>query len=125
MSSGMTAVVVDDDLKVIILVEKVLTDLGFRVLNAEDGRKALELVKKEKAHLLVTDILQPGLDGAQLCRAIQGDPTIENTHIIVMSGIYNESMFRLQMECQASGFLEKPIDVLRLKDLVSELFSGK
>lgn len=124
MSSGRRVVVVDDDLKVVILVSKAMAELGFEVFSAEDGGKALELVKKEKAHLLITDILQPGLDGTQLCQAVQQDPETEGTYIIVMSGVYQESMFRSQMECKTQGFLEKPIDVVKLKQLVNEMFAG-
>lgn len=124
MNSGKRAVVVDDDLKVIILVAKALADLGFEVFSAENGSEALELVKKEKAHLLVTDILQPGLDGTQLCQAVQEDTETSGTRVIVMSGVYNESMFRSQMDCRTNGFLGKPIDVVRLKELVNEIFAG-
>jgi len=124
MSSDKIAVVVDDDPKVILLVEKALSDLGFRVMAADNGSKALELVSKERASLLITDILQPGLDGTQLCRAIQDNPETGDTRIIVMSGVYNESLYKLQMDCQAQGFLEKPIDIPRLKALVNKIFTG-
>ena len=67
MSNDRTIVVVDDDAKVIMLVEKVLIDLGFRVLSASEGKKALELVKEEIPVLLISDILQPGIDGIGLC----------------------------------------------------------
>ncbi len=123
MSNNKTAVVVDDDPKILLLVEKALTDIGFRVISSDNGSKALELVIKEKACLLITDILQPGLDGTRLCRTIKENPETGETRIIIISGVYNESMYRMQMDCRADGFLEKPIDVNRLKELVNNLFT--
>jgi sigma-B regulation protein RsbU (phosphoserine phosphatase) len=120
MSEGKKIVVVDDDLKVTMLVEKALTERGFRVFSTNEGRKALELVEMEKPDVLITDILQPGLDGVSLCNSIKNDPKFSNTRIIIISGVYNEANFRLQMDCRPDGFIEKPIDINQLADVVME-----
>ncbi len=121
MSILKKVVVVDDDEKVIAQVNAALTREGFRVFGADEGLKALELVRTENPEILITDILQPGLDGAQLCRTVSNDPNLENTRIIVISGVYNESMFRLQMNCRFDVFLEKPFSSSRLTSIVKEL----
>ncbi|UCH93568.1 MAG: response regulator [Candidatus Aminicenantes bacterium] len=120
MSESKKIVVVDDDLKVTILVKKKLTEKGFQVFSTNDGTKALELVENEKPDVLVTDILQPGLDGVSLCNSIKNHPTLGDTKVIIISGVYNEANFRLQMDCQPDGFVEKPIDVNQLGDVVME-----
>jgi CheY-like chemotaxis protein len=120
MSSGKKVVVVDDDLKVIMLVEKALTRMGFRVFSADEGNKALELVKEEKPGILITDILLPGIDGVELCKAVKDDPETGDIKVILITGIYNQASFKLQMNCRADGFLEKPIDIKELSRLVKE-----
>ncbi len=121
MIESKKVVVVDDDAKVIILVEKVLTRLGYRVLSADEGKKAMELVKKEKPVLLISDILQPGIDGVGLCQSIKEDPQLEDIKVILMSGVYKQASFRREMMgTPPDGFIEKPLDVQQLENLVEK-----
>lgn len=121
MIESKKVVVVDDDAKVIILVEKVLTRLGYRVLSADNGKKAMELVKKEKPVLLISDILQPGIDGVGLCQSIKEDPQLEDIKVILMSGVYKQASFRREMMgTPPDGFIEKPLDVQQLENLVEK-----
>lgn len=121
MSNDKTIVVADDDVKVIILVEKILTRLGYRVLSADNGKKALELVKQEKPVLLISDILQPGIDGVELCQSLKEDPQLEETKIILMSGVYGQTSFKRElMGAAPDGFIEKPLQVQQLENLVEK-----
>jgi CheY-like chemotaxis protein len=122
MSNEKKIVVVDDDEKVIILVEKTLTQLGFTVLSAADGEKALELVLKEEPALLITDILQPRIDGIALCQSIKDDPQVGDTKVILMSGVYKQvSIKREIMGSKPDAYLEKPLDIQQLKNVVQEI----
>lgn len=120
MSDGKKVVVVDDDLKVIMLVGEALTRMGFQVFSADEGNKALELVKKEKPAILIADILLPGMDGVALCKAVKDDPETGDIKVILITGVYNQASFKLEMTCGADGFLEKPIDIRELSRLVNE-----
>ncbi len=115
------AVIVDDDIKIIILVEKALTELGFVVYSATEGKKALELVQDEKPDLLVSDILQPGLDGVRLCNLIKKDPQLSHTKIFLVTGVYNRTSFKLQMDCEPDAFIEKPVDMTQFQETVKRL----
>lgn len=115
------AVVVDDDRKVVMLVEKALKDLGFEVFTAEDGSKALELVKKEKPGILISDMLMPGLHGAELCDEVRSDPELKHIKIILMTAVYKESNIKLDMNCDANGFLEKPVSVKAIVNMVGKV----
>ena len=125
MSNDKVIVVVDDDAKVIILVEKVLIQMGFRVLSASEGKKALELVKKEKPVLLISDILQPGIDGIGLCQSIKEDPQLEDIKVILMSGVYKQTSLKREiMGCTPDDFIEKPLEVQQLKNLVEKILKS-
>lgn len=122
MSNDRKVVVVDDDEKVVILVEKVLTQMGFMVFSAGDGRKALELVLKEEPVLLITDILQPGIDGIGLCQSIKEDPLLGKTKVILMSGVYKQAIIKREIiGCNPDAYLEKPLEVQQLKNVVEEI----
>jgi len=120
MLQSKKVVVVDDDEKVITLVEKALIRKGFQVFSANEGKKALELVKKEKPAVLIADILLPGIDGVELCRAVKDDPETCDIKVILITGIYNRASFKLEMNCRADGFIEKPIDIEELSRLANE-----
>ena len=113
-------VVVDDDLKVTTLVEKALSQKGFQVFTAAEGKKALELVETEKPDILITDILQPGHDGINLCNLIKRDDSLSHIKVIVISGVYKEGNFKLLSSCSPDGFIEKPIDIKSLSDMIME-----
>ncbi|NIM18399.1 MAG: response regulator [Candidatus Aminicenantes bacterium] len=120
MLKSKKVVVVDDDEKVIALIEKALIRNGFQVFSALEGQKALELVRKEKPQVLITDILLPGIDGVELCKAVKDDPETSDIKVILITGVYNEASFRLEMNCRADGFIEKPIDIKEFCRLVNE-----
>jgi two-component system alkaline phosphatase synthesis response regulator PhoP len=113
-------VVVDDDEKVITLIEKILIKNGFQVFSALEGQKALELVRREKPDILITDILLPGIDGVELCKAVKHNPETTDIKVILITGVYNQASFQLEMNCRADGFIEKPIDINKLSRLVNE-----
>lgn len=120
MLKSKKAVVVDDDEKVITLIEKTLIRNGFQVFSALEGQKALELVRREKPQVLITDILQPGLDGSQLCSTVNNDPELEDIKVIIITGVYTEANFKLQMDCRYDAFIEKPVDMNKLSAVVME-----
>ncbi len=118
------AVVVDDDLKIVMMVEKALTGIGFEVFQAENGIKALELVKRERPDLLITDILIPGIDGIKLCKRVKEELDEDNIKVIIITGVFNESNFRLEMDCNADAFIAKPLDIKKLVQLVETTIIG-
>jgi sigma-B regulation protein RsbU (phosphoserine phosphatase) len=123
MIESKKVVVVDDDIKVTMMLERALLRRGFRVLCANEGKKALELVQDEKPDVLITDILQPGLDGVSLCNAIKNDPKLRLICVIIISGVYNEANFKTNIDCRPDGFIEKPVDMDKLCDLIVKKIS--
>ena len=81
------AVLADDERKVILLLQKLIDwgKLGYEIVGtANDGIRALELVKKTQPQLLITDIRMPGCDGIELIRQAR---TIQpKIHFIIISG---------------------------------------
>lgn len=119
MSNQRKAVVVDDDLKILMLLEKALTGMGFQVFQADNGNKALALVKQEKPDLLIADILIPGIDGIKLCKQVKAEYSEDSIKVIIITGVFNESNFRLEMDCNADAFIAKPLDLKKLTQLIA------
>jgi len=124
MSVSKKAIVVDDDKKSLMLVDAILTPLGYEVVMAAEGKKALELVKKEKPALFICDLLLPGIHGVELCNMIKQDPELAGVKIIAISAVYRESNYKLALDCQADAFLEKPFSMDDMEVLVHEVEKG-
>lgn len=121
MSDNKKAVVVDDDKKIIMLVDAILTPLGYDVVSALEGKKALELVKKEKPDLFICDLLLPGIHGVELVNMIKQDTDLGNVKIIAISAVYRESNYKLALDCRADAFIEKPFSMDDLENLIREV----
>ena len=69
--AGERILVVDDTLIEVTAVEEVLSQEGYQVDNAMSGEKAVELAKKKKYDIVFIDMVMPGMDGIQTCKAIK------------------------------------------------------
>jgi len=110
---------VDDDATIRFGCAHVLEREGYRVTQAETGRVALQLLRRKKFDILITDVIMPEMDGLELIRSVRAvDPDIR---IIAMSG----GSFRLDLDFLsfASAFganasLMKPFASHQLLDLL-------
>jgi CheY-like chemotaxis protein len=85
---------------------------------AADGFEAGRKVSGFKPHLVLLDLMMPGIDGAQVCRAIKGDPETSSARVFCISGyIDDESEARL-MEAGIERCFAKPIDSNELLDAI-------
>lgn len=115
-------VVVDDDPKIVMILESTLKKLGFDVFSAGDGNAALELIKKEKPHLVISDMLIPGIHGIDLCRTIKADDELSDIPVILITAVYGKRDYTSgDMEAGADAFIEKPINVKELSNIIGKL----
>jgi signal transduction histidine kinase len=117
-----TIVVVDDSPTDRRLVETVLGYQGHRVLAAGDAPQGLELVRRERPDLLISDILLPSMDGYELVRRLRRDPKVGATRVIFHSAHYLEGeVRRLAGDCGVRHILTKPCEPEKLAATVAEL----
>jgi DNA-binding response OmpR family regulator len=76
--------IVDDEEHIRAALKQVLERAGYEVAVAATGNEGLELMKRERADLVITDVIMPGIDGITTARKIR--EKFRNTRIIVMSG---------------------------------------
>jgi DNA-binding response OmpR family regulator len=77
--------VVDDNHSIVKALELVLKHEGFQVFTAFDGMSALESVVKNKPHLLILDIVMPGMSGYDVCRRLSQHPETANIPVIMLT----------------------------------------
>ena len=108
MSEARTVVlVVDDDINICELIRMYLEKDGFRVLEAHDGRKAVELFKDVSPDIVILDIMLPGIDGWQVCRDIR---KLGQTPVIMLSARDETFNKILGLELGADDYMVKPFE---------------
>jgi CheY-like chemotaxis protein len=114
--------VVDDEFGIVKLLEEVLKDEGHQVLVAANGRQALEQAAKATPALIITDLMMPVMDGAELIKAMAADQQLAKVPVILISSV-PEAMIAERISSY-TAFVQKPFNIFDLIDLVAEL-SGR
>lgn len=113
--------VVDDEIGISDLLNDVLSDEGYRVLVAGNGRDALKRAEEERPDLVLSDFMMPIMDGAQLVEAMAGRPEFKDIPVILMSSA-PEATIRERCTRYAI-FVRKPFKVFDVIDLVNRLLN--
>ena len=113
--AGKKVLIAEDDMRTAFALSKLLTDLGVRVLKAEDGGKALEVLEKEPdVDLVLMDIMMPVMDGYEAMKKIRGQKRFRKLPIIVLTAKAMKEDRERCIEAGASDYLPKPVDPERL-----------
>lgn len=105
-----TILVVDDDPSVRLLAREALNQAGFKVLDASDGQRAIELFLAHTPSLILLDVLMPGLDGFAVCRAVRARPEGARVPILMLTGLEDIESISSAYEAGATDFTTKPIN---------------
>jgi DNA-binding response OmpR family regulator len=111
-AEGRKVMVIEDDAEIRGIVTTLLTNEGYQVEQADDGRMAVERVFLTKPDLILVDLKLPGLDGAEVCKRIRAGRL--NTPIIVISAAKEEFDKVLLLELGADDYLVKPFGAREL-----------
>ena len=113
-----TVLVVEDYRDTRQMMRIVLEEFGYRVVEAADGREAIEVAKRERPTAILMDMGLPGMDGFEASRRIKALPELKLTTIIACSA-YNRWEWRAKaIAAGCNGFLTKPLDFTRLISLL-------
>lgn len=119
----MTArILVVDDVPVNVKLLKVKLELEyFEVLTAASGDEALALARSERPDIMLLDIMMPGLNGYEVCRALKADPSTQHIPVVMVTALSDAADKVLALECGADEFLTKPVDDVALMARVRSL----
>ncbi|MEM7620543.1 MAG: PleD family two-component system response regulator [Pseudomonadota bacterium] len=113
--------VVDDVMANVKLFEARLTAEYFEVLTAYNGEQALEVCQKERADIVLLDVMMPGMDGFEVCRKLKSNPETHHIPVIMVTALNQPSDKVKGLEAGADDFLSKPTDELSLITRVKNL----
>ena len=79
--------IVDDDIKILTLLDNILSGEGYQVIKASGGRDAVDKIKQAPPQLIILDIMLPDIYGSVVVTLINKDPAIKDIPIIFISGL--------------------------------------
>ncbi len=101
--------IVEDDVTMREIVVHKLSTSGFTVVEAADGKAAIEAWKREKPDLVLLDLMLPEMDGFQILEEVRknNDPTITKTPVIVLSNLFSKEDIQKAKSLNIDDFMVK------------------
>ena len=117
--------IVDDEPNVVVSLQFLMEQQGYRVLVAERGEDALDLIYQYKPDLVLLDIMLPGIDGYEVCEIVRLNPDYRNIKIIFITARGREEEIAKGMSLGADAYITKPFSnaelVAQVKTVLNEL----
>ncbi|MBF0551605.1 MAG: response regulator [Deltaproteobacteria bacterium] len=124
--SEMTALVVDDSLTARKFSVDALKSIGFvEILQANDGKIALDLAQANDLAIVLCDHNMPGLTGAQLLERFKTDPELQWVPFIAVSAETREDIIRRIIASGADGFLRKPFSAKKIREMINSVLEQR
>ena len=116
----MVVLVVEDHEDLLDILTRLVEALGFTVIRANQGSEGVEKALKEKPHLILMDILMPGMDGREATRRIRSNPETKDIPILAATVLNRESELDACIEAGCNGWLVKPFTLKQLQGKIQE-----
>ena len=115
---------VDDEPNVVVPIQFLMEQQGYRVMIAERGEDALDLIYQYKPDLVLLDIMLPGIDGYEVCEIIRLNPNFRKVKIIFLTAKGREEEIAKGLALGADAYITKPYSnaelVAKVKELLEE-----
>ncbi|CAI3787927.1 Sporulation initiation phosphotransferase F [Pseudomonas sp. MM227] len=114
-----TILIVDDEYLIADILGYALEDEGYMAVKAGNGKRALEILDRERPALVITDFMMPGMNGLELAQKIRSHASFESVPILLMSGAQG-NVGRATPEL-FNAVYDKPFDINEVVARVREL----
>jgi len=113
--------IVDDEPNVVVPIQFLMEQQGYRVMIAERGEDALDLIYQYKPDLVLLDIMLPGIDGYKVCEIVRLNPNYRKIKIIFLTAKGREEEIAKGLALGADAYITKPFSNIELVAKVKEL----
>jgi two-component system alkaline phosphatase synthesis response regulator PhoP len=120
--------IVDDEAHIRMLIEQTLEDLedeGVELLFAENGKQALELIKKEEPNLVFLDVMMPKMNGMEVCYKVKKELHLSQVYIILLTAKGQEVDRQKGLDMGADRYMTKPFDPDEMLAIAEEILKKK
>ena len=107
--SKIKILLVDDEPDILEILSFNLSNEGYQIFTAENGKEGLELAAQHLPHLIILDVMMPVMDGIETCERLRMDKRFENTVILFLSARGEDYSQVAAFESGADDYITKPI----------------
>jgi two-component system alkaline phosphatase synthesis response regulator PhoP len=119
---GKKVLVVDDEPDITEIISYNLAKEGYEVFSATNGIDAIDKAISLKPDLLILDIMMPKMNGIEVCKTLRGKPEFDDTLIILLTALSDETSHIKGLEIGADDYLTKPISPKVLVSRANAIF---
>jgi two-component system alkaline phosphatase synthesis response regulator PhoP len=113
--------VADDEPNILISLEYLMKREGYEVFLARDGHEALEVLRRERPHLVLLDVMMPKKTGFEVCQELRSDEALRDTKVLILTAKGRDTDVAKGMALGASAYMTKPFSTRELVEKVREL----
>ena len=117
--------VADDEPSTLALLSRHLRGKSYTVLEASDGDQAWELAHQHLPHLVLLDVMMPGMSGWEVCRKIREAVSLAHTGVIMLTGIGERLNEMTSPLYGADAHIDKPFEFEKLERVIRGLLTGR
>ncbi len=117
-----TILIADDEPDILEIVSFNLQAEGYEVITAKNGNEAIEVAKIHNPDLIILDVMMPGKTGFEVCKILRMLPAFENTIIMFLTALNDDSTEIKGLETGGDDYITKPISPKVLVSRVNALF---
>jgi two-component system alkaline phosphatase synthesis response regulator PhoP len=118
--------IVDDEPHAVVPIQFLMQQQGYKVMIAERGEDALDLIYQYKPDLVLLDIMLPGIDGYEVCEIIRLNPNYRNVKIIFLTALGREVEIAKGLTLGADAYITKPYSndelVAKVKEVLEKTY---
>lgn len=122
---GKSILVVDDEERNLLLLQAHLEPRDYKVIMAQSGQGALEILAQTEIDLALLDVMMPAMDGYQLCRIMKASSQTENIPVIFISALLDKEARIEGIEAGGADFINKPFSGKEVLARVQALLKAK
>ena len=116
--------IVDDDVAITVLLDKILTVSGFQIVVVNDSAEALEKARETNPDIFILDLMMPQPNGFEVCRMLRAEEGFVNTPILIITASDDYDSKAIAYAAGANDYITKPFDhdelPVRIKALLNK-----
>lgn len=116
--------IVDDIPLNVLLIDKMLAKFKFKTLKANSGADALAIIEEQHPHILLLDLMMPGIDGYQVTEQVRQTYSKEQLPIVILSALNSNDDINKALALGADTFITKPVMMERLHNCIIQLVNN-
>jgi len=114
---------VDDEEDLLLLMKFKLQSEGFKVEISQNGKNILDILHQFPPDIILLDIRMKEVDGGTICHLLKTNKSTRHIPIFMFSA--NDNVNIIAQQCGADGFITKPFEVQKVKDLLMNIFTER